>query len=496
MYKRMSLLERNGIPGPRPHLIMGNMYEYYTRGYNDCFERWKKQHGKIFGYYLGAKPFVVITDPELLKVIEVKEFNHFFDRPYVVPGGLYRNPKFHQQLYRVNRVDQDKWRAMRQSMSPWFSSLQLKSMVPTIVQCADDMVKLVAPLAQSNQEFNLYRVFEGVTMDAIHRTAFGVNTGAQKVTDNTPTTGDTNTLMDAHRATLAAKTSEMLASLVLCLPELSLAINAVRDIVERVCDKLGLNQDVLLWESVEKIVNTRLTQRGGSTGPYRDVLELMIAANRLSKTEIVANAIAIDEAAFESPANNLGFIFHHLVNQPDLQRRVYQELRDELVDSDGNPTHMDYQSLNRLPFTDAVIMEAFRIFPTDPLFMSHSPAGDYRYGSVTLPAGVDIRVPTYQLHRDPEYWEEPDVFNPDRFMGNSLKSVNPYVYQPFGVGPRMCPGKRFSVLEIKIILAKLLLNYKVVPGDKTEPIGGLDLEFKLFSLSPRNGISVRLEARN
>ena len=96
--KRMTLLERNGIPGPKPHLIFGNMHQYYKLGYNECFERWKRQYGRIFGYYLGAKYFVVVTDPELLKLIEVKEFNHFFNRPYVIPGGLYRNWKFHQQV--------------------------------------------------------------------------------------------------------------------------------------------------------------------------------------------------------------------------------------------------------------------------------------------------------------------------------------------------------------------------------------------------------------
>jgi len=94
----MSILERNGIPGPKPHLIFGNMKQYYAEGYNNCFEIWKKKYGTIFGYYLGAKPFIVVTDPELLKLIQIKDFNHFFHRPYVIPGGLYRNWKFHQQV--------------------------------------------------------------------------------------------------------------------------------------------------------------------------------------------------------------------------------------------------------------------------------------------------------------------------------------------------------------------------------------------------------------
>lgn len=102
--KRMSILKRNGIPGPKPHLIFGNMKEYYAKGYNECFEKWKKEYGRVFGYYLGAKPFIVVTDPNLLKLIQVKDFHHFFHRPYVIPGGLYRNWKFHQQVSNLNFI--------------------------------------------------------------------------------------------------------------------------------------------------------------------------------------------------------------------------------------------------------------------------------------------------------------------------------------------------------------------------------------------------------
>ncbi len=96
--KRMTILERNGIPGPKPHLILGNFRDYNSKGYNECFEQWKKKYGRIFGYYLGAKPFIVVTDPELLKLIQVKDFHHFSHRPYIIPGGIYRNWKYHQMV--------------------------------------------------------------------------------------------------------------------------------------------------------------------------------------------------------------------------------------------------------------------------------------------------------------------------------------------------------------------------------------------------------------
>lgn len=96
--RRMTFLRRYGIPGPKPHLIYGNLKDYNTLGYNQCFDKWKEKYGRIFGFYLGAKPFVVVTDPELLKLIQIKDFHHFSHRPYIIPGGIYRNWKYHQMV--------------------------------------------------------------------------------------------------------------------------------------------------------------------------------------------------------------------------------------------------------------------------------------------------------------------------------------------------------------------------------------------------------------
>ena len=385
---------------------------------------------------------------------------------------------------------------MRQSMSPWFSSFQLKSMVPIIKLCSDEMLRKLEPLATSGEEFNIYRVFEGMTMDTIHSCAFGVVSEVQK---HDP---DENKLIEAHRVTLSAKTSEMLASLLLCFPEFSLVINLIRDLCEKVSDYFQLTSDQTLWKSVEAIVDKRIEAFGNKVNnSHKDIIELMVEGmndskdKSLAKIEIIANAIGIDEAAYESPANNLGFVVHHLVNYPELQERVYEEV-ERVINSESSG-QIDYESLNRLPFTEAVILEAFRIYPTDPLFISHSPESDYKYGSLTLPRGVDIRVPTFQLHRDPEFWSEPNVFNPDRFLGaENQKAINPFVYQPFGVGPRLCPGKRFTILEIKLILAQILLKYRLIASDKTEAIDGLELNFKLFSLSPKNGINLTIIPRD
>jgi hypothetical protein len=208
-------------------------------------------------------------------------------------------------------------------------------------------------------------------MDIIHRTAFGIQTDIQK--------SSKSELIEASKAALAAKTSEFLASLLLCLPEFSWIINIVRDINEKISDYFELTSDQILWKSVEAIVDKRIENYNNDDENYRkpkDILHLMIDAiddkinnisvfnfennseKSLTKVEIIANAIGINEAAFESPANNLAFIIHHLVNYPDIQEKLIEEV-DNLYNEDGV---IDYNAIvSKMPFTEAVIHETFRL---------------------------------------------------------------------------------------------------------------------------------------
>jgi cytochrome P450 family 3 subfamily A len=243
-------------------------------------------------------------------------------------------------------------------------------MVPTIKICVQEMIQKLDLMANNNEEFDIHKLMEGLTMDIIHRTAFGIKTDIQK--------NSKSQLIEASRAALAAKTSEFLASLLLCLPEFSWIINIIRDINEKISDYFELTSDQILWKSVEAIVDKRIENYKNDEN-YRkpkDILSLMIdviddkineisvinfennSEKSLTKVEIIANAIGINEAAFESPANNLAFVIHHLVNYPDIQEKLIEEV-DNLYNEDGV---IDYNAIvSKMPFTEAVIQETFRL---------------------------------------------------------------------------------------------------------------------------------------
>ena len=108
----------------------------------------------------------------------------------------------------------------------------------------------------------------------------------------------------------------------------------------------------------------------------------------------------------------------------------------------------------------------------------------------TIPKGSGVVVPVYFLHHDPDLWENPEEFDDTRFLPENRGKHHPMAWQPFGAGPRNCIGMRFAILEAKLALARLLQEYKLVPGPKTE-IDNIEVDYKPISMTPKNGVYVK-----
>ncbi|XP_054167645.1 cytochrome P450 3A24-like [Oppia nitens] len=499
----MSQLKRNGIPGPEPHILWGNFKEYQIKGYAKCHEEWIKKYGRIVGYYLGGKPFVLVADPELLKVIQIKEFHEFSKRQLLLnDSGLNPNPRFKHSL--ISCKD-SRWKQMRSNLSPTFSGAKLKQMTPIIESTINKFLSRVADNERQRQEFDIYDLFQGLTMETIAKAGFGFDSESQ--------TKDEDAVIEAVKAVFNVSVGQVLLFLWLVFPEFRFIINPIRILIDKVKDYFGYSDHGFLLKISDQLIKQRRANNGSNN--QRDLLQLMLESeasgmlsndklsissdmnddndievkekwskkSKMTDDEISANAVLFFEAGYETTSTALGYLMHILINKQDIQEKVRQEVK-ELMETEGK---LDYNTVTKLKYLEQVIYETLRVYPPVTTFISRTPRNDFHYNGLTLQKGVDIRVPLYYLHRDPELWTKPEVFDENRFSDENKHLVNPVVWQPFGVGPRNCIGMRFALLEIKLTIAKLLIKYKLIESNNTE-LGDIQRDFKTISMTPKTGV--------
>ncbi|XP_028415838.1 cytochrome P450 4V2-like [Dendronephthya gigantea] len=199
--------------------------------------------------------------------------------------------------------------------------------------------------------------------------------------------------------------------------------------------------------------------------------------------------IGIPERLFghDTTAAPLQWIIRLLGINPDVQSRLQQEVDIwyESLPADGK---INPENLKDLSYLECVVKEGLRLFPSVPLF-GRELTEECKF--VRVPEGCSIIVASIGLHRNPEVWDDPDTFNPDRFLSENNVGRQPFAYVPFSAGPRNCIGQRFAMMEDKIVLASIIRHFNIKSTQSSDDIRkSAEIILKFTS-----GIMVELETR-
>lgn len=238
---------------------------------------------------------------------------------------------------------------------------------------------------------------------------------------------------------------------------------------------------------VRKIVKYREQNKKVNRTDLMNNLINMIKSENISIDEVAAQSFFYFVAGYETSSTALTFCTYELSQNQDLQQKGRKEVLECLEKYNGQLT---YESVNDMVFIEKIIKETLRKWPPS-VSVQREVSTDYKVpnSKILLEKGTAIVIPVYGIHHDPEIYPEPAKFLPQRFDSENIEKRHPMSFLPFGDGPRSCPGIRFSLLETKICVAKLLLNYQMT----------LDLELTEFPLkispskfmmSPESGVFV------
>ncbi len=247
------------------------------------------------------------------------------------------------------------------------------------------------------------------------------------------------------------------------------------------------------WEALrtlDGVVYQILQQRRQSEEKYDDLLALLMQAKDEETGEGMSDQQLRDEimtllvAGHETAANALAWCWYLLAQHPEAEQKLQHEVDQVLA---GRvPTMAD---LPQLPYTRMVFEEAMRLYPPVWILMRKALQEDTLSGN-KIAANTYILWSTYAIHRHPDFWEEPDKFDPERFSAERSAGRPRHAYIPFSHGPRLCIGNIFAMTEAQLIIAAIAQRYRLVlvSGQRIEPQ-------TLMTLRPKYGIQVLLQPR-
>lgn len=214
-----------------------------------------------------------------------------------------------------------------------------------------------------------------------------------------------------------------------------------------------------LSEESRAIIRSIIEKRRQSSETHDDLLAMLLATRYEDTGEPMSTKQLIDEIAIlfvaghETTANALSFTTFLLAKHPE----IYDRVRTEVLQVASSTDDL-LEQISAMEYTRAVIDESMRLYPpawiTDRDNLEDDELGPYHIRKGTL-----VGISFYELHRHPDYWEEPERFDPERFLGANKKKTTG-VYYPFGAGPRMCIGMGFAIYEMVLTVAELVKQYR------------------------------------
>ncbi|XP_054930943.1 cytochrome P450 3A13-like [Dermacentor andersoni] len=193
-------------------------------------------------------------------------------------------------------------------------------------------------------------------------------------------------------------------------------------------------------------------------------------------------------AGIDNIASPLAFASYLFAEHQEVQDKVRAEVQ-ALLQKEGELT---YDGLAELTYLGQVLSETLRLYPSLPGSVRRVCDEDYEWNGIRILKGMNVSVPTLDVHYDPMLWPEPKKFDPDRFSKANKERIHPFSYLPYGLGPRTCIAAALARVEFMVALAMLVMRYRLLPSGMYKN-GPPKYFTSMLGGYPKEGIYVKLQ---
>ncbi|XP_056388393.1 cytochrome P450 4A4-like [Hyla sarda] len=475
LYMRQKKLERvfSAFPGPKRHWLFGNVHEIKYDGNDlEILNGYAKQFDYAFSAWFGNFfATLIVHHPDYAKAILSRndpkdEFYYYFLTPWIGKGLLV--------------LSGQKWYQHRKLLTPAFHYDVLKPYVRLMSECANVMLDKWERLVPDKNPVELFHHVSLMTLDAIMKCAFSYQSNCQNNSEHEYIKA---VLELSHLIEKRGRYFPYHSDFIFHMSPNGFRFRRALKIAHQHTDKvIKLRKESLKQETeLEKIKQKR----------HLDFLDILLCAKDengrgLSDEDLRAEVDTFMFEGHDTLASAISWTLYCLAKYPEHQEKCREEIRGVL----GKRTSVEWEDLTKLPYTTMCIKESMRLYSPVPAIGREIKEPITFVDGRSLPKGTIVLISIYCLNRSPSMWDNPEVFDPLRFLPENASKRHSHMYVPFSAGSRNCIGQNFAIYEMKVAIALTLSRFEVStdPGNEPQKVS------QVF-LHSANGIHVNLKKK-
>jgi len=435
--------------GPKPHFLVGNM-PLASADPLAVFLGWAREYGDIFYYRAAWIQVYFLNHPDLIEAVLVRNYQNFL-KDHVVRKSRW----FFGDGLLTN--EGESWLRQRRLSQPAFHRERIASYARTMTGYADQMLASW----KDRETRDIHQEMMQLTLRIVVRALFNVE--SEEI-------GEISAAMNVlMRNSVGLRLLLPPIARYLPTPAMIEFRRAVRQLDDTVYGFIARHRTV---ESDSGDLLSMLMQARDEDG------------SQMTDKQLRDEVMTFLLAGHETTALALSWTWHLLAQNPEAEEKLHAEL-DRALDCRA-PSFSD---LPALAYAERVIKESMRLYP--PAWsLARTVIKEFDVGGYRIPAGANVVMSTWIMHRDSRFFPEPEKFDPDRWLPERSQKLPRFAYFPFGGGPRQCIGAAFAMMETTLLLATIAqrFRFRTVAGHPIVPVPS-------FTLRPKHGIKMMLETR-